>query len=87
MTTHPTGGAGSGPGRTLFALLDFIRAGRARHRAAAAQAGARSTFASPLSAERREDNYRRQNGSSRLTSRQQRRRDHKANRAAAHSAA
>ncbi|MFI1195483.1 hypothetical protein ACH4T9_19810 [Micromonospora sp. NPDC020750] len=40
----------------------------------------------PLTAEARVDRYRRQTGSAELTPRQRRRRDHKANRAAARTA-
>ncbi|MEU4781074.1 hypothetical protein [Micromonospora sp. NPDC023633] len=92
--THPTttGGGSTGPGRfavfgpQLAAFLDGLRTNRARSSAAAAQASAHSSSASPLTAERREDNYRRQNGTGRLTARQQRRAGRKANRLAARAA-
>ncbi|MEV4197065.1 hypothetical protein [Micromonospora globbae] len=91
MSTGPTGGSGgtTGPGRTLFALMQFMRQSRARAAAAAAKAGARSTSAQPLTTEQREDRYRRQNGTwtgGRLTPRQRRRSEHKARRAAARTA-
>lgn len=79
--THPPAGPSTppsspGPGRTLFALMDFMRAGRTR--AAAKQAGNRGTHASPLEMESRLDRYFAQNGSERLTPRQNRRAMHKA---------
>lgn len=85
--THPSPHPGTptppaGPSRNLFALLGFMRGSRARSAAAASTAGSYGRSPSPLTAERREDNYRRQNGTDRLTPRQQRRADHKAARAA-----
>ncbi|MET7949264.1 hypothetical protein [Micromonospora sp. NPDC005324] len=85
MSTSPSNPTPpAGPGRLnlaaqLASLLDIK--GRAKRAAAAKTAGSYGSSVSPLTAERREDNYRRQNGTDRLTARQQRRADHKAERA------
>ncbi|MFI2650173.1 hypothetical protein [Micromonospora fulviviridis] len=81
--THPdTGGGGtSGPGRLMQALMEHMRASRARADKASREASARATSTPPLTDEQRQDNYRRQNGTwagGRLTPRQQRRAMHKA---------
>lgn len=87
MSTGPTGGSGgtTGPGHFLAALMEHLRASRARSAKAAAVAGARGESPKPLTRQARQANYRRQNGvdvEGRLTPRQRRRDEHKAARAA-----
>lgn len=66
----------------ILTVANRIAEARAKSKAVAAKAGARGQAADPLHARRRERNYQRQNGTERLTPRQRRRADHKANLAA-----
>ncbi|QOC89849.1 hypothetical protein [Micromonospora craniellae] len=80
MTGPDTGGPPSGPGIDLTVPFDEQQAARLRREAAAWGAGSKGTAAVPLTAEQREDRYRKQTRSTRLTARQGRRARHKARR-------
>lgn len=81
MSGPDTGGPPSGP-RSNQIVLDERLAERIRREVKAWSAGVKGGSTAPLSREQREDRYRKQTGVVRLTPRQRRRIEHKANRAA-----
>lgn len=82
MTGPETGSPPSGPGRlSPFAWIDALRARSRAAATASAIAGERGTSPAALTDRQRIDNYWQQNGAQRLTPRQLRRAQHKANRA------